>query len=91
MRKLYSVRLVAGVLGLILGLVCTGVRAADSPPLDLAEWLFVTQLGDAPKDSVVCPSFSWRPIPEGLLRSLQAGNSRFVKSTECVKVMDTAR
>lgn len=63
------------------------LHAAD-PPLDLADWLFLTQLGDAPKDSVICPSFGRTPIPDTLLHSLRAQNSRFVRSTDCVKVMN---
>lgn len=90
MGKVRSIQVVAGVLAFVLGVFGQAAQAAD-PPLDLAKWLFLTQLGDAPKDSVVCPSFDWKPVPEPLLHSLRAESSRFVRSTECVRVMNVHR
>ena len=84
----HSSRLCVCALGLALSLsIAPSVRAA-TPPNDLAKFLFLTQLGDMPDNAVVCPSFAGKPIPAALLNSLQAVDSRFVRSDECVKVMD---
>jgi hypothetical protein len=81
-----SYRLLVSALGFALLASITPNAGAANPPDDLAKFLFLTQLGDTPDNAVVCPSFTWKPIPAALLQSLQVADSRFVRADELVAI-----
>ncbi len=57
-------------------------------PEDLAVFVFLKLVEDAPAEAVYCPGIDEQPVASKLLRLLQSQNSRFVAREECVKVVD---
>jgi hypothetical protein len=69
------------------------INTARSSPIpdDLAAFIFLNLIEDAPANAVYCPAIAGQTLAPELLRQLQSINPAFVPPTECARIIDVRR